>query len=286
MSYYYMLREFVSLRTYNIDIDLDVKIRLGMGMAEGYSIPNEGEFMNYEIEWKRKQTNLKSNIVQKDVLDKTIVRKKDQRNKINVNDVTMSNTNSSIEYLWDTEEKEKYIGQLVVATSHLSSMIQLDHPGFLPNLRQHRQFGLAVLQMSQSLLEHIALIVEGNQDGLFVSDASSSSPEGYYGIRHIRQNNESRGAVKNDTKTNLNSNDTKHEEVECSVAEEGVEYGNNKNINEYNISNYHIFGWRDFFDIAVRWRRLSESMDVVHWLDRYFTTYKGSETIGKILILT
>ena len=31
---------------------------------------------------------------------------------------------------------------------------------------------------------------------------------------------------------------------------------------------YHVFGWRDWFDIAIRWRQYCEPMDVVYWLDR------------------
>lgn len=29
----------------------------------------------------------------------------------------------------------------------------------------------------------------------------------------------------------------------------------------------HKFGWRDAFDIAVRWRQLSEPNDPVYWVD-------------------
>ena len=31
---------------------------------------------------------------------------------------------------------------------------------------------------------------------------------------------------------------------------------------------YHVYGWRDLFDTAVRWRQACEPMDVVYWLDR------------------
>lgn len=32
---------------------------------------------------------------------------------------------------------------------------------------------------------------------------------------------------------------------------------------------YHTFGWRDFFDVAVRWRQVSEPNDPVWWIDRF-----------------
>merc|ERR1711871_159355 len=33
----------------------------------------------------------------------------------------------------------------------------------------------------------------------------------------------------------------------------------------------HSFGWRDFFDIAVKWRQVSEPNDAVWWIDALTT---------------
>ena len=76
---------------------------------------------------------------------------------------------------------------------------------------------------------------------------------------------------------------------------------------------HHIFGWRDFFEIAVRWRRICEPLDTVWWLDtlplasttderlnvktfmltnghtrnfRYYTYFEKSFALAKELILT
>ena len=51
----------------------------------------------------------------------------------------------------------------------------------------------------------------------------------------------------------------------------------------------HRFGWRDLFDIAVRWRQISEPLDSVWWIDllkeESFREGFGSQTpmiLGKI----
>ena len=32
---------------------------------------------------------------------------------------------------------------------------------------------------------------------------------------------------------------------------------------------HHQFGWRDLFDVGVRWRQISEPNDPVWWIDRF-----------------
>jgi hypothetical protein len=129
-------------------------------------------------------------------------------------------------------DKNQEIGCYLEATAHLSHFIQLNHDGFMPNQRQHRQFGLSVLQMSESSMEHIVLL-HSEQEGLAVSDKSSSCAP-YHGWRAFSTND---------------------------IAHKG----------------FHIFSWRDLFDTAVRWRQMSEPMDVVYWLDRclflFFSLY-------------
>ena len=107
-------------------------------------------------------------------------------------------------------------------TVHLKRWIQLDSPGFLPHARQHRMFGLSVLDMTQKLRKHVKLIRDG-YEGLWVSDASSSSV--------------SASAINS-------ASDNKR-------------------------PGYHLFCYRDFLDIAVRWRQYAEPHDIVFWLDVY-----------------
>lgn len=89
--------------------------------------------------------------------------------------------------------------------------VQINSRGFIPNLRLHRGFGLAVLEMAQALINNIDSIHRTGQP-MMVPNASSSSK--YY-------------------------------------TKEGQ----------------HLFGYRDLFDIIVKWRQLSEPSDPVWWID-------------------
>jgi len=112
-------------------------------------------------------------------------------------------------------ERIRYILEL---TSPIKKWVQLETPGFMPNERQHRQFGLSVLQMAQTMRQHTKLIMAG-EEGLLVPDVAASNTE-WYGFTPSKKK-----------------------------------------------SGYHIFGWRDLFDIAARWRQISEPLDVVWWND-------------------
>jgi tetratricopeptide (TPR) repeat protein len=101
---------------------------------------------------------------------------------------------------------------LLTATARIGGWIQLKTPGFLPNQRQHRMFGLAVLEIAQALEDMI--ISKGE---LLVDDKISSK-----------------------------------------LSDHPIADANGS----------HIFGWRDLFDIAVKWRRISEANDVVWWIDQ------------------
>ena len=125
MAYYYVFREKKSLKTYNYDDDLRMEVKHGMSQHDAFVIPNKKTYKSY---------------------------KKYGAKKMNVTDIEN-------EKLFDIENSKK-IEYLLKATRDTGKLIQLDHPGFLPNQRQHRQFGLAVLQISQSLNEHITLLYE------------------------------------------------------------------------------------------------------------------------------
>lgn len=110
-----------------------------------------------------------------------------------------------------SKEKRRVIRDLLNVTSILSRWIQVNSPGFLPHRRQHKMFGLQVLQMSQTLRRHARSIANG-VGGLTVNRRASSQ------------------LVNEDERHHLN--------------------------------------WRDFFDIAVKWRQLAEPLDAVWWIDR------------------
>ena len=180
LTYFYQIIAHRSLRTFNYDDKLHLEIKTGMSQPEHFTIPPPSKYTSY-----KNQAVSAVNAARKKKL-----------------------------HLISDEDKHRIDG-FVRATSYLSRLIQLDTPGFLPNIRQHRQFGLAVLHMAQTLREHTMARYQGGQ-GLAVADGMSSKI-GYFGWQ-----------------TFDSTNPASDKEKQGGSVSEG----------------YHVFGWRDLFDIA------------------------------------
>ena len=168
-----------------------------------------------------------------------------------------------------SDEFKDSASYLLEQTSAYNGWIHLNCPGFVANQRLVAIFGLAALQIVQSLTSHVQLLKHGKV-GLIIPD-SSSSKANYYGSRS------------------------------CSFKSNNCPLG------------HHIFGWRDLFEIAVRWRRICEPLDTVWWMDtlpipagneerlnvktfmltnghtrnfRYYTYFEKAFALAKDLILT
>ena len=92
------------------------------------------------------------------------------------------------------------------ASSNFKTKIQYHSPGFTHNEKQHKQSGIAILQMAQVAQSYWNACKTG--EILYTHDNSKSAT-------HIQ----------------------------------------------------HVFGWRDFFDVSVSWRQISEPSDPVWWID-------------------
>lgn len=109
--------------------------------------------------------------------------------------------------------------------------------GFLSNQRQHRMFGLSVLQMTLALKKHLRLIsLEGI--GYTLPDACSS--------RCI--------SAKRVTQSKVTGSKTSSSGVTSSGKRD-------------ESTSMHVFQWRDLMDLVVRWRQLSEPSEPVWWID-------------------
>jgi tetratricopeptide (TPR) repeat protein len=97
--------------------------------------------------------------------------------------------------------------EILRAASSIGKLIQLNTPGFLPNLRQHRTSGLVMLDLAQTIRRYWAAVKAGET------------------------------------------------------------FSFNPNSSSLHSGKEHSFGWRDFMDIAVRWRQYSEPNDPVFWID-------------------
>lgn len=132
--------------------------------------------------------------------------------------VCQSNPSNSLQSTYrpmSCEAKMKQsMARFIEITSNISSWIQLNSHGFLPNERQHRMFGLMVLEIAQTMQTHLQ-----SHRGFILHDHVSSKVN-YAGFTAYSER-----------------------------------------------LGYHILGWRDVFDIAVKWRGVSEANDVVWWID-------------------
>lgn len=127
---------------------------------------------------------------------------------------------------------------IVEISRGLSHWIQLDSPGFLLNSRQHKAFGLATLQMAKKLSQHCDLIITQCDEQIFASSSSPPKPD----------NKAPSGGSGGGGLQVLN----------CGASGGSTDEGGT-----------HTFMFRDFFDVAVKWRQVSEPNDPVWWIDRY-----------------
>jgi len=102
--------------------------------------------------------------------------------------------------------------KLVDLSRKFGKLIQLNTPGFLSNLRQHRMCGLSIVNMAQQARAHFRAGSKG-------SEASNT----------------------------------------------GVPLAFNTKGSSKENGKAHDFGWRDFMDIAIKWRQVSEPNDPVFW---------------------
>lgn len=135
------------------------------------------------------------------------------------------------------------VEKVLRAANPIGPGIQLRSPGFLPNARQHRMFGLATLELAQLARRHWNSVKAGT-DGAVVLDTGSSA---WKPLRPLSPQSGASGSAGGGTR--------------------GKGLG------------AHRVGYRDVFDVAVRWRQLSEPNDPVWWIDR-LTTEAFSEGFG------
>jgi tetratricopeptide (TPR) repeat protein len=148
-----------------------------------------------------------------------------------------------VEELDSSYEVGPELCRIVEISRGLSHLIQLDTPGFLPNSRQQKSFGLAALQMAKRLSQHCDLILE-HSDGMLAGEIHeevdvSAGASCQYGLKVLNCGASGR------SESRVGSTDDDE-------SDQGA----------------HIFMYRDFFDIVVKWRQISEPNDPVWWIDR------------------
>lgn len=148
----------------------------------------------------------------------------------------------SMEDFYSAEEIARFL-RLRDMTSSVAAWIQVDSPGFLVHRRQHRMFGLVVLQMAEQMREHFRLLSQDRNGGLLVPDTAVS-----------RKHLEGRDYFDNYLEPRMPGGES--------------------------FQGQHFLGWRDVFDLAVKWRQLAEPHDVVLWIDCTQAQEDGNEKVG------
>ncbi|XP_009336068.2 suppressor of RPS4-RLD 1 isoform X1 [Pyrus x bretschneideri] len=149
---------------------------------------------------------------------------------------------------------------LLQAADSIGRKIQYDCPGFLPNRRQHRMAGLAVIEVAQK----VSKAWRSFQAEWKYSNNKSTLKFGKRGRRRERVNlpSQNRGGAGCST---------------SSSSETSTSYG----ITEANSSARSMMSWHEVYSIAVKWRQISEPCDPVVWINKLseeFNAGFGSHT--------
>lgn len=146
------------------------------------------------------------------------------------------------------EEKDKLdrIEQVLQQYKHVAAFVQLAEPGFLPHDKAHKQFILSTVAMAQTLQSHIEMLTEKledeDKDVLLRNDKGGFSDGD---VLSIMQQLKGSGLLVPD----VSASSTRS-------------FAFTPKDNEQ-----HAFYWRDYFDLAQRWRFVAEPFDGVFWAD-------------------
>ncbi|KAK9286712.1 hypothetical protein L1049_015115 [Liquidambar formosana] len=148
---------------------------------------------------------------------------------------------------------------LLQAADSIGKKIQYNCPGFLPNKRQHRMAGLAVIEIAQK-----------------ISKAwRSLQAEWRYSNKSTSKHNKK---VRRKEKINLPSQNRGG--AGCSTSSSS-ETSTSYSITEDKPFGRSMMSWQDVYSLAVKWRQISEPCDPVVWINKLseeFNSGFGSNT--------
>lgn len=134
--------------------------------------------------------------------------------------------------------------QLVQFAASVGQWVHQDAPGFLKNRRQIAMAGYAALEIAQALRKAwgISTPVSGSSSSNITpqSGTASKGPKSGKGAKKSASNSSTTASTSPGTLDGKSSSAHRKQ---------------------------HQFGWRDMYDIAVKWRQYSEPNDPVWWVD-------------------
>ncbi|KAK7834094.1 suppressor of rps4-rld 1 [Quercus suber] len=144
---------------------------------------------------------------------------------------------------------------LLHAADSIGKKIQYDCPGFLPNKRQHRMAGLAIIEIAQRISKAWRSLQHSNK---------STSKSGKRARRRERINipSQNRGGAGCSTSSSL---------------ETSTSFGNTEDTS----LGRSTMSWQEVYSFAVKWRQISEPCDPVVWINKLseeFNSGFGSHT--------
>ncbi|KAJ3449275.1 suppressor of rps4-rld [Anaeramoeba flamelloides] len=146
--------------------------------------------------------------------------------------------------------------KIIKIAEYLGRLIQINMPGFMKNLRQHRVAGLAIIMMAQKLKRQL---LDNLDENVILQKKRCNENK-----NENKNENENENVNKNE---NENENENENKNVNKNQNENKNENENkdeNKNENE---KKKEFLNWREWYDIGVKWRQVSEPMDPVFWVD-------------------
>ncbi|XP_074308821.1 suppressor of RPS4-RLD 1 [Silene latifolia] len=147
---------------------------------------------------------------------------------------------------------------LVHAADSIGQKIQYRSPGFLPNKRQHRMAGLAVIEIAQK--------VSKAWRSLQAELKNPSKGTAKHGRRGRRKDS-----------INIASQNRGGPGCSTSSSPDSTSYG----FSEERSSARAMMSWQDVYSLAVKWRQISEPCDPVVWINKLseeFNAGFGSHT--------
>jgi hypothetical protein len=164
-----------------------------------------------------------------------------------------------------------HVRALLEMASEVGKWLHQDSPGFLKNRRQIAMAGFAAIEMAQTLRKVWALASSSTSPGNGGTAAKASGSTKKSGKA------KSSGASSSPSSSNTSAPASANPSSSATSAPYMVDGKSSSGD-----SDPHEFGWRDLYDIVVKWRQYSEPNDPVWWVDKLtpsqFTEGFGSHT--------
>lgn len=139
--------------------------------------------------------------------------------------------------------------QLIDFAEQVGSWVHQSSPGFLKNRRQIAMAGFAALEMAQALRK----VWNFSSNSSSKPSSTNASPSSGKSTNNKNKTSSSHSTNNQSSGKQANANNASNSKVDGKSSSKDRKP--------------HNFGWRDMYDIVVKWRQYSEPNDPVWWVD-------------------